>query len=185
MISVELSTASRERLIALGRKFPKAGASALNKIARQAKTFTSAEIRKDYNIKKSVLDPQMSVQARASERNLEARLRAKAKGKIPLYDFGPRPSDVIRPQPGRGVRVTVKKGNRQLFQGTFIARMKSGHIGVFKRQGKERTPIKELFTFRITQLLGSREMANRLKGFFAEAYPRILKQELNYYFLKH
>lgn len=34
---------------------------------------------------------------------------------------------------------------RRIFRGTFFAKMKSGHIGVFKRDGDGRTPISELW----------------------------------------
>ena len=38
-----------------------------------------------------------------------------------------------------------KKGGLDIFEGAFVATMKSGHKGVFKRKGKERLPIKELY----------------------------------------
>jgi hypothetical protein len=63
---------------------------------------------------------------------------------IPLYDFGGL-------QKAAGVSVLVRRqGGRQVLPGTFIARMKSGHIGVFERHGRqgnraERLPIDERF----------------------------------------
>lgn len=42
----------------------------------------------------------------------------------------------------RGVSVQVNKGQRRLIEGAFLAKMASGHVGVFKREGRWRLPIK-------------------------------------------
>lgn len=55
-------------------------------------------------------------------------------GWIPLYKLGAR-------QGKSGASVA----NRGTYPGSFIATMKSGHAGVFKRVGDERLPIRELF----------------------------------------
>lgn len=47
-------------------------------------------------------------------------------------------------QTRKGVSVEVNRGKRTLVAGSFVATMKSGHKGVFRRQGKERLPIEEL-----------------------------------------
>ena len=55
-------------------------------------------------------------------------------GWIPLYKLGASPS-------AKGVRIN----RRGTIDGAFIARMASGHTGVFKRTDKSRLPIQELF----------------------------------------
>ncbi|WP_376704698.1 phage tail protein [Mesorhizobium sp. ISC25] len=55
-------------------------------------------------------------------------------GWIPLYKLG-------ATQTAKGVRVRL----RGSYRSAFIAEMKSGHAGVFRRQGKARLPIRELF----------------------------------------
>lgn len=47
-------------------------------------------------------------------------------------------------QTRQGVSVEVNTGKRTLVAGAFLATMKSGHEGVFKRRGKARLPIHEL-----------------------------------------
>jgi hypothetical protein len=42
------------------------------------------------------------------------------------------------------VNVEVDRGKRTLVKGAFVATMKSGHVGIFRREGKARLPIKEL-----------------------------------------
>jgi hypothetical protein len=47
-------------------------------------------------------------------------------------------------QTKQGVSVEVNRGKRTLLKGAFVATLKSGHVGVFRRQGKARLPIEEL-----------------------------------------
>ena len=62
--------------------------------------------------------------------------------KIPLYRFNVSPKDVIH---GARVKGAQLKGNQQTaFEHAFIARMKSGHIGIFERDTSKRFPITEI-----------------------------------------
>jgi hypothetical protein len=47
-------------------------------------------------------------------------------------------------QTKKGVSVEVNRGKRTLLKGAFKAKMRSGHVGIFRRQGKARLPIDEL-----------------------------------------
>ncbi|MFM9860565.1 hypothetical protein RUR49_19065 [Pseudoxanthobacter sp. M-2] len=67
---------------------------------------------------------------------LEYRIDAKGRY-LPLTAFKPRETK-------RGVSA-APWGTRQIFASTFFATMKSGHRGVFKREGSGRTPIAELW----------------------------------------
>jgi hypothetical protein len=57
---------------------------------------------------------------------------------IPLIEFR------SARQAGAGVRVNVW-GRAQIIQGAFIATMPTGHRGVYRRKGRSRLPIKELW----------------------------------------
>jgi hypothetical protein len=65
-------------------------------------------------------------------------------------DFGRdgRPPDTRDANPHsqtrKGVSVEVNRGKRTLVQGAFLAMMRSGHVGIFRRRGKARLPIEEL-----------------------------------------
>lgn len=58
-------------------------------------------------------------------------------GRIPIMDLQAR-------QTQRGVSYRAK-GGRRLIPGAFIGRMPSGHAGVFRRKGRKRLPIQELY----------------------------------------
>lgn len=62
---------------------------------------------------------------------------------------------------GGGVQVEVNRGKRTLLKEAFIARMKSGHEGIFMRRGPKSLPINEL--------LGSRPVDALLHAGEAEA----------------
>lgn len=64
---------------------------------------------------------------------------------IPLVDFPNR-------QTKKGVSVAVNRGRRVLVVSAFRATMKSGHTGIFRRQGEKRLPIDELFSTRVSDV---------------------------------
>lgn len=83
----------------------------------------------------------------------------------------------------KGVRVAINTGVRHLIPGAFVARMKSGHEGVFQRDGKARLPIDELFTSRISDVFDDRGMVpaltERTMSVFAATTLRVLPMELD------
>ena len=60
------------------------------------------------------------------------------KEKIPIFEMKPKPRDVPKRRPS-SAGVTYGASNR-LIPGSFVARMPSGHKGVFKRIGTFSTP---------------------------------------------
>lgn len=85
-------------------------------------------------------------------------------------------------QVARGVSVEVNRGKRTLLDGAFVARMKSGKVGVFKRRGKERLPIDELRGSRpVDALLHAGEaeaVAERGGESLAATFRRVLPLEV-------
>ena len=86
---------------------------ALNTVLRKAKTQTSKDIRKRYNIKARDLNKRIR-DTKATNRNLQAVLTIKS-GKIPVYYFGAR-------QTSKGVTAKILRNkSRTLYKGAFIA----------------------------------------------------------------
>jgi hypothetical protein len=96
--------------------------------------------------------------------------------RMPLIAFnakGPEPSR------GRGRGVTASlKGGQGLYPNAFIARMKSGHRGVFKRLGRLRLPIVELFGPSMPQVFRTVSPVVRAAG--VTALWKNLGSELNF-----
>lgn len=173
-MELELTTASRQKLISLGQQFPKAGNRALNKIARSAKTQIVREITKDINLKSADVNKSMTVIPSRGQ-SLTAIVRSLRSRRFNLIRFRAR-------QVRKGVSVAFKKGQRKIIAGAFI-----GNAGrtVFKRVGKERLPIKALQApYSVNDLFRSQRMKDRVQKFLHEAYPRVLAQELKFFFSK-
>ena len=85
-------------------------------------------------------------------------------------------------QTKQGVSVEVNRGKRTLLKGAFVATMKSGHVGIFRRQGKTRLPIEELRGSRpVDALLHQGEaqgVADRGGSSFAATFARVLPLEV-------
>jgi hypothetical protein len=85
-------------------------------------------------------------------------------------------------QTRKGVSVEVNKGKRTLVKGSFVATMKSGHKGVFRRRGDARLPIDELRGSRpVDALLHKGEadaVADRGGQSFAATFVRVLPLEI-------
>ena len=81
-----------------------------------------------------------------------------------------------------GVSVEVNQGTRTLVAHSFVATMKSGHKGVFKRVGKARLPIRELLGSRpVDALLHEGEaqaVADRGHKSLRETFERVLLMEI-------
>lgn len=113
--------------------FQKVITRTMNKTADQARTAATKKIREEYNIKASRVHEGIST-TKATWQRPEVIIRAR--GRTPglqHYD--------ARQTTRKGVTVKVK-GVRKTIKGGF---MPKAIIGIYKRKGKERLPIKRLF----------------------------------------
>jgi hypothetical protein len=155
----------------MGRAFPVAGASALNRLAQMAKTQISSDIRAKYNIKKMDIDPLIRV-TRATANNLNASLIVTNKG-IPLGYFGPR-------QTRAGASIAVARGARRVIAHSFIATMRHGKAQVFIRTSKARGPVKALYGPSVLQLFGGRHTRELVEQLVASKFPEIVYHEIDF-----
>lgn len=154
--AVVLALDNRASLAAIRRlkdRAPIAIARALNRSVDSGRTAMTRKIAEDLSTKVGVVRERIYV-VKATVRNHVAEIRASAK-RIPLVDFGARGP---LPSRGRG-RVTAKLQGKREYPRAFMARMPSGHLGVFVRGGKgapealrrgpkpnrSQLPIRELF----------------------------------------
>ena len=85
-------------------------------------------------------------------------------------------------QTAKGVSVEVNRGKRTLLKGAFVATMRSGHEGVFRRRGKGRLPIDELRGSRPVDALmhegEAQGVADRGAVSFRSTFTRVLPLEV-------
>ena len=119
---------------------PKALALAMNRAIKKGRTELSKETRKIYTIKQKDLYSTLTLQ-NASGGSLGAEIRSRYSGMLKLYDFKVAPRGVQR-RGRRPVTATVRVGGGGTMAGGFVARMPTGHLGVFIRSSGSRMPSK-------------------------------------------
>ena len=145
-------------IIQLGKDIEKANVAAMNRAAKSALSAVSSFIRERYNIKKSVLDENYIIigKARAGSTFIEILIKDKP---LSLKEFKPsqvgkigKPKKGRKPSTKAGVKVTQRKGKRELIRSAFLWRghvfIREGEKRLFakgKRAGKEGQGIKKLF----------------------------------------
>ncbi|MHB1051351.1 MAG: hypothetical protein ACYC09_14830 [Bacteroidota bacterium] len=161
--------------------FPKAGARALNEAAKQTRTFANKRLREVYNIRQAALNKEIKI-IPANQRRLQARLVLRDKP-IGIIKFFPKKTSA-------GVGFQIRVGQQRVIRSGFIAKMESGHIGVFVRTGKKQTAksgryrgklretIEERFTISSAEMFGSQRMYDEVSQFIADNLPRILESKL-------
>ena len=116
---------------------PLATSRALNKTAQAVQTVAIKAISADIGVKQSVIRPTLRLD-KAHRNRLSARVNVIDVKRFSLMMIDPRAKQTAQGVSYRG------QGGRRLIAHAFIATMKSGHRGIFKRLGKARLPIREL-----------------------------------------
>jgi hypothetical protein len=143
-------SATQRAIRRLRERAPHMVTHAQNRAATSAVTVMSRQVAADTKLRVGVVKDQLRVESATVHRPV-ARVWAVA-SRIPLIHFGAKGPEPSRGR-GKGVRART---NRALYPGAFIATMRSGHRGVFRRlpvlrsrKGKPRQapalPIVELF----------------------------------------
>jgi hypothetical protein len=186
-ITLEWNSAQLEQLRdrrierALRNALSKAGGDALrflrtgsSKVIRGRKKIRAARVRKGL--------PLVFPKARTEISSLEWRMNVSGEP-IPLAEF---PYRVVRKKEGRrhggGVRVQVNVGKWTMVRSVFVARMKSGHVGIFRRRGADRLPIDEAFTSRLSDVVQDHGFVpfvwSGAQARFAASFDRLFPLEL-------
>lgn len=180
-----------------------AGPRALKALAEQAQVAGLRKINEIYRIGPRTFEKYVDTAIAAND--LRAVITAKGSG-FPLYLFSPRPA---KPRAkgsrgrayaqGGGVTITLK-GRRVLIPHSFIAQMKSGHIGVFARGayggkgkqdftgersgrfqfGRRRYSINELFTFGAPQAFSNPEVTEAMNERVRAQFGPVMAHEIRF-----
>lgn len=129
------------------RALPKVVSRAINKSATRARAESVRKLAKHVNLKQKRIREDIQIQ-KATYSNWSAAVQARG-STIPIREFATTkivPAGAGFHRPKRGITYMIERaaGRRDKPRG-FFARMDSGHIGVFVREGKERLHIHEQF----------------------------------------
>lgn len=140
------------------------------------KEFTN-EVQKEYAIKDSGIKKELKISRGRNEDGIHgagAVITARGKRGIALSRF-------LTRQTKKGVSFIVSRSKgRKVISGAFIAKMKSGHTGVYLRKGKTRLPIDQRFGPDVKMLINTERMMKLHKVVINKTYPAYFKQELSY-----
>jgi hypothetical protein len=158
----------------IDKAFERAAVRTVNQLLLKSRTQGTKKVRETYNIKAGALKKQTTLR-RAKPKFPLGYLEVKGRA-LPVYLFGPRHD---RNKPGASVRILRTEG-RKIIRGSFIAQMKSGHVGVFMRKTVQRLPIKELYTVGPAKMFEARTtgLFNKL---VAREGPKLFRTNLNFY----
>lgn len=153
----------------------KAAVRALNRAADSTRTAGKREVTKIYNVKSRSANEQFAI-TRAFPGNLRSLVTVRGKP-IPLYEFD---AKWKQGQPG-GTSVKVRRdGGRKIVPHTFVARMRSGKIGVFERKGSGRLPIRMLYSIGLPRMFLNRVVQKSVKQVAAESFEKNFRQQVKY-----
>lgn len=155
---------------------PKAMARALNRAAESAKTEAGRKVRESYYVKSSDVSSTIKIY-KASETDLNALVISRG-NLMPLMKFRVTPR---KPTPNRKKPIVarVKRGSGGPIKHAFVARMNSGHIGVFTRAGKQRIPINENYGPSIPEMLNSESVSAWVEQKATETLDKRLDHEIS------
>lgn len=190
-MSVEVTGIEAARQVLDHKAIERAITSTVNKLTTRAQSAAKKAIRADYNIKakdltKKGTSNRQGLEVRRAKRGQEEAFLLGFGGPLPLIHFGATPStvekDIMRKR-RRGVTVKVKKatGRSRLYH-VFVARMPSGHVGLYERKGKTRNPIEQKYGPGIASMLKSK--VPEVRSTVEAAAPGVFAHELEYQIMK-
>ncbi|SFA91615.1 Prophage minor tail protein Z (GPZ) [Cohnella sp. OV330] len=142
---------------------PKAYYRAMNRATQRVRTESGREVSRIYHVRAGDVKNTVSIK-RGSARSMVSEVRWKG-GNIPLFKFRTNPNkprDPMRPPP-KILKAAVKRAGLKPVKGAFIARVGAGgHIGAFKRAGRRRLPIEELYGPAVPIMVGEEHVLNNL-----------------------
>lgn len=153
----------------------KAVARAVNRAAQSAKVAAIRKATQEYVIKRARISETFEV-GRATPSQPSAFIRSKGRPRALPY-FRTRPRQVPRKKPRKALFAQVKQGGGGTIRGAFLARMKSGHLGVFHRtDGSSSLPIQQNYGPSVPQMLRSPSVS----AFIREKAQAVLGERLEH-----
>lgn len=176
-IQVQGTEALTRRLLELGEDMPRAVTRALNRTLGTVRTATVRALAEETALRPAAVRPSVAMR-RATFRNQVAVLGVSGK-RIPLIAFDARGPEPSRGR-GRGVSYRLP-GGRGRIPAAFIATMRTGHRGVFKRrEGVGRLPIHELFGPSLPGAFVRARIAEAMRHLADEALAKNLDHEIGW-----
>jgi hypothetical protein len=153
---------------------PLATSRALNKTSQAAKSAAVKLIAKDMSVKQKDIRSSITL-LKATRIKLQAIVQARGQ-RLPIIKLDPHAT-----QTNIGVTYKGQNGQRKQIAGAFIATMKTGHRGVYKRApGAKRLPIMELHGPSIPHVFCQAKITQALEETVNTRWPVIFQHEVEF-----
>lgn len=184
-IKAEKLGVSDDLLKRLGENSSKAQADALNRTLAGMRTDATRIIVKQSGLKRPEVFKAFTL-IKASSRSSSPAAAVKIVGApVPRFRYGARPTSPMTGKTRSGVSFRVDAA-RVKFRHAFVAKMQSGHVGVFERsndtfmaKNKNRPAIDEQFGPSIPQLAGREEVENPVMDNAGVRFRKRFDQQVN------
>lgn len=150
---------------------PRAAARAINRSITTLNAQASREIAKDVGLPVTQVKKSLRI-IRARFESLVGSVEVTGR-RIPIIAFAAR-------QTRRGVTYRGRGGGRKVIPGSFIATMRSGHEGVFRRRSKRRLPIIELLGPSLPKVAANAAIVATIRRIADEAMRKNLLAEVKF-----
>ncbi|WP_285906839.1 phage tail protein [Pseudodesulfovibrio pelocollis] len=169
----------------------KAASRAINKTLKNAARLTARMVAGEFRVTQSEVLAQVDVR-KATYARPDGELVFSGRGSLPLVRYVVGSTEPVPTMPGyyrtpkaqrhRGVKVRVKKtGRASVLTSAFLARMDSGHVGVFERvdEGWD-SKIRELYSISYLTWLQNDLVADELEERVAERFAHHMEHEARF-----
>lgn len=177
---IEITSETIERVETLLSGIPKgaerAFSNSINRGLSRVKTTAMKRVKEVYAVQSSALTAATTTRiSKASTGNLAGYVSFSG-FKIPLYKFSVAPK---KSGTGKQVTASVMKNGGTTFEDAFVAKMKSGHVGVFERNGRKRLPVKEIMGLSASQMVGNAAVIEELEKEAQKVVDERLSHEID------
>ena len=156
----------------------KAASAALNRAAEHARTQAKRKVRETYTVKMNRIDERLDVK-RANPKSLFASVQSRGRPVVLSY-FNVRPGQPLNKRTTKLVYAQVRRDGGGTIRKVFVARTKSGHIGVFRRtDGNKSLPIKQLYAPSLPQMLGTKSISEFTMDAALQVMPVRFEHEIS------
>lgn len=175
-MQIEISEETKAKVSALLSEVPngpeRAFTNAMNRALSRARTTTFKEVQSTYAIKKKVLDEFTKTETKKATPNDVCGIIRFAGTQVPLYKYS-----LTQPKyPVPGMKVKAGQKTATTFEHAFIAKMKSGHLGIFERDSKRSLPISEIMGSSMLAMAGNEETMGKVY----EETSRVLDERIEH-----
>lgn len=159
----------------LAQKAPKAVNRAFARTGQRLQTVAVQETRKEYIIRAG--DVRKYGNLRLTQKNDELIFRSSGRN-IPLIKFKTTPNRVVTRRP-KVLKAAVKRnGDKKPISGAFVQQMRNGNNGVYRRKGKPKLPIGQLYSPGVPIMLNSAKIRDKLEDEMTKKLEQRLEHEM-------